>query len=95
MRAAGIPYEQGVGAAGENDRDPRAEHDPRGVGLGKKGQALGEHIARLEIGNHEDIGAPRDWGDDLLDRRRLRAYRVVEREWRYFGHRATGTLSAP
>src|SRR5215471_16901771 len=33
-----------VGAAGENDRHARAEHDARCVGVGEKRQALGEHV---------------------------------------------------
>ena len=43
-------------------------------------EALGQHVAGLEIGHDQHVGAPGDRRDDLLDRRRLGADRVVERQ---------------
>ena len=70
----------GVGAAGENDRHARAEHDAGGVRPGEKRQALGEHVAGFEIGHDQHVGASGDRRIDLLDLRGLEADRVVERE---------------
>ena len=69
-----------VGAAGQDDRHARAEHDAGGVGAGQEGQALGQHVAGLEVGHDQHVGAPGDRRDDVLDRRRLEADRVVERQ---------------
>ena len=69
-----------IGARGQNDRHPRAQHDPGGIGVGQERQLLGEHVARLEIGHQEYVGIARDLRADALDGRRLFADRVVERE---------------
>ena len=58
----------------------RAEHDAGRVGAGEERQALREHVAGLEVGHDQHVGAARDRRVDLLDRRRLEADRVVERE---------------
>ena len=58
----------------------RAEHDAGRVGAGQERQALGEHVARFEVGHDEHVGPARDRRVDLLDLRRLQADRVVERE---------------
>ena len=71
---------QRVGAARQNDRHTRAEHDSGSIGLGEKRQALGKHVPRLKIGGHEDIGAPGNQGHELLDHRGLRTDRIVERQ---------------
>ena len=49
-----------VGPAREDDRDPRPEHQARGVRLGQEGQVLGQHVAGLEIRDQKDVGAPGD-----------------------------------
>ena len=53
---------------------------PAAVGARQERQALREHVAGLEIGHDQHVRAPRDRRHDLLDRRRLGADRVVERE---------------
>ena len=53
---------------------------PGGVRIGEERQALGEHVAGFEVRNDEHVRASGDRGYDLLDRRRLRADRIVERE---------------
>ena len=58
----------------------RAEDDPGGIRVGEERQALGEHVARLQVGHDQHVGAARDRRDDLLDRRGLRADRIVERQ---------------
>src|SRR4051794_40676103 len=34
------------------------QHDPGGIRIGQKGQALGEHVASLEIRDDKDVGLP-------------------------------------
>ena len=53
---------------------------PAASAPGEERQALGEHIASFEVGNDEHVRTSGDGGYDLLDRRRLRTDRVVERE---------------
>ena len=43
-----------VGATREHDRHARAEDDPGRLRLGQVFELLGEHVARLEIGHHQD-----------------------------------------
>ena len=66
--ARGKPRELRVGAAGQDDRHAGAEHDAGGVGAGQERQALGQHVAGLEIGHDQHVGAAGDRRDDLLDR---------------------------
>ena len=49
-----------VGAAGQDDRHLRAEDDPGGIRIGEERQALGEHVARLEVRHDQHIGAACD-----------------------------------
>ena len=79
-RAAGNPRPDAVGAAGQDDRHPGAEHEPGAVGIGEEAELLGEDVAGLEIGNEQDVRIARDLRPDALDLRRLRADRVVERQ---------------
>ena len=67
-----------VGAAGEHDRHPRAEHDARAVGAGEVLQLLGEHVAGLDVRHHQDVGPARHRRADALGARRVLADRVVE-----------------
>ena len=69
-----------VGAAREDDRHPRAEHDARGIRAGEERQALRQHVAGLEIRHDQHVGAAGHGRVDLLDLHRLEADRVVERE---------------
>ena len=70
----------GVGARGQDDRHPRAENEPGGIGLGEKDEVLGQHVAGFEIGHDEDLGAAGDLGLDALDPRRLGIDGIVEGE---------------
>ena len=79
-RAGGEAAQKRVGPARQNDRHARPEHNSRGVRFGEEGQALGEHVAGFEVRNDQHVRASGDRGYDLLDRRRLRADRIVERE---------------
>ena len=79
-RAGGHPGADIVGPAGQDDRHPRAEHDAGGVGVGHERQVLGQHVAGLEIGHHQDLRLARHRRDDALDPRGLRADRVVQRQ---------------
>ena len=58
----------------------RAQHDAGGIGAGQERQALGQHVAGLEIGHDQHVGPAGDRRDDVLDRRRLRADGIVERQ---------------
>src|SRR5271166_2336256 len=58
----------------------RAKHNSRGVRFGQERQALGEHVAGFEVRNDEHVRVSGDRRYDLLDRSRLRADRIVERE---------------
>ena len=78
--AGGQPGDRRVGPAGEDDRHAGAEHDAGGIGIGQEGQALGEHVAGLEIRNDEDIGLPGHRRLDLLDLRGTEIDGVVERQ---------------
>ena len=69
-----------IGPARQDDRHARAEHDAGGIRVGQEGQALGQHVAGLEIGHDEHVGLPGDRRDDLLDLRRAEIDGVVERE---------------
>src|SRR5262245_26213879 len=42
-----------VGAAGQDDRHARAEHEARAVSVGQKTELLRQHVTGLEIGNEE------------------------------------------
>jgi hypothetical protein len=70
-----------VRPAGEDDRHLGAKHDSRGVGVGKEGQALSQHVAGLKIWNHQDLRLTRDRRFDTLNPRGLGADRIVEGEW--------------
>ncbi|MNQ99874.1 hypothetical protein D3C85_1156260 [compost metagenome] len=56
----------------------RAQHDAGGIRPGEERQALGEHVAGLQIGHHQYVGAPGHWRVDPLDLRRLQADRIVQ-----------------
>ncbi len=80
-------------AAGrQDDRDPGAQHNARGVGLRKEGQIFGQHVAGLQVGNDENLSAPCDWRFDALDFRGFRIDGIVEGE-RAVEH-AAGYLAA-
>src|SRR5258708_16710240 len=44
-----------VGAAGEDDGHPGAEHDACAIGRREIGKLLGEHVPRLKIRAHENV----------------------------------------
>jgi hypothetical protein len=52
-----------VGAAREDDRDARAEHDAGAVGLGEEAEELRQNVGGLEIGASRMSGSPAtsDW----------------------------------
>ena len=56
-----------VGAARQDDRHPRAEDDAGTIGVGQERELLGEHVARLEIRNEQDVGIACDLRDDAFD----------------------------
>ena len=56
-RAGGEARQQRVRAAGEDDRDARAQHDASGIRAGEKGQAFRQHVAGLEVGHDQHVGA--------------------------------------
>ena len=78
--ARGEAGDRRVGPARQDDRNPGAEHDAGRVGIGQEGQALGEHVARLEVRDDEDIGQSGDRRLDVLDLRRPEIDGVVERQ---------------
>ena len=49
-----------VGPARQDDRHAGAEHDAGRIRIGQEGQALGQHVAGLEIGHDEHVGLPGD-----------------------------------
>src|SRR3954454_1316726 len=79
--AGGEPRQQRVGAAGQDDRHTRAEYDTGGIRVRQERQALGQHVASLEVRNHEHVRSPCDRRYDPLDRCRFRTDRVIKREW--------------
>ena len=78
--AGGEACDGRVGPAGQDDRHAGAEHDAGGIGVGKEGQALGQHVAGLEIGHDEHVGLTGDGRLDVLDLRGAKIDRVVERK---------------
>ncbi len=68
------------GARGQDDRHARAEDDSRSVRLGEKGEVLGQHVAGLEVGHDQDLGAACDRGVDALDLGRFGTDGIVEGE---------------
>ena len=91
-RARGQSRGHRVGAAGQDDRHARTEHDARGIGVGHEAQALGQHVAGLQVGHHQDVGLPGDRRRDLLDPGRAQVDGVVQRQ-RPVEH-AAGDLAA-
>ncbi|CAM2147852.1 hypothetical protein PT2222_10312 [Paraburkholderia tropica] len=79
-RATADTRAHGIGAAREDDGHARAEHDARRFRAREKGELLGEHVARFEVGHEQDVGVARDWRRDALDARGFGADRVVEGE---------------
>jgi hypothetical protein len=45
-----------VGAAGKNGGHARAEHDARELCAAKIFKLLGQHVAALKIGHHQNVG---------------------------------------
>ena len=78
--AARDPRAHAVGAAGQDDRHARAEHQPGAVGVRQEAELLGQDVAGLEVRRQQDVGIAGDLRVDALDSRRLLADRVVERE---------------
>jgi hypothetical protein len=69
-----------VGAAGQHDGHPRAEHDAGGVGVGEVLELLGHHVAGLQVRQQQDVSPARHRGVDLLGARGVFADGVVEGE---------------
>ena len=65
-----------VGAAGQRNGQSRAHHKSGAAGTGQVFELLGQHVGVFQVGRHQDVGAPRHAGFDVLDARRtLRATR--------------------
>src|SRR5689334_6245849 len=58
--AGGEPGQQRIGAAGQDDRHARAEYDAGGIRMRQERQALGQHVASLEVRNDQHIRSPCD-----------------------------------
>ena len=56
-----------VRTAGEDRRHAGAEHDTGQLRAAKIYKLLDQHVAALEIGNHEDVGLAGDGRDQLFD----------------------------
>src|SRR6188508_2773510 len=56
-----------VGPARQDDRHPCAEDEARTVGVGEERELLGEHVARLEIRDEEDVGIAGNLRGDAFD----------------------------
>ena len=69
-----------VGPARQDDRHPRPEHDPGRIRIGQEGQALGQHVAGLEVGDDKHVGLPGNRRSDVLDLGRAEIDGVVEGE---------------
>jgi hypothetical protein len=52
------PRHARIGAAGQDDRHPRAQHDAGRIGAGQEGQALGEHVAGFQVGTISTLARP-------------------------------------
>ena len=51
-----------VGATGEDDRNPRPEHDAGKLRTAQIFKLLGQHVAAFEVRNHQDVGLTRNRG---------------------------------
>ena len=58
-----------VGPAGQDDRHACAQHDAGGIRARQERQALGQHVAGLEVRHDQHVGPAGDRRDDVLDRR--------------------------
>ena len=79
-RAGPQPCQRPVGAACQNDRHARAEHDAGHLRFREILELLRQHVAGLEVRHHEDVGTAGDRRDDPLGLGRLRRDRIVEGE---------------
>ena len=61
----------GVGTAGEDRGNARAEHDAGELRAAEVLKLLGEHVAAFEIGHDQDVGLSGDGRNELLDVWRL------------------------
>ena len=59
-RATGDSGANPVGATCQDDRHPRAQNETGAVGVRQEAELLGEHVARLEVRNQEDVGIAGD-----------------------------------
>src|ERR1039458_10360436 len=66
-RATGEPRFRRIGATGEDARHAAAEHDSGQLGAAQIFKLLSQHVAALQIGDHEDVGLAGDGRDQLLD----------------------------
>ena len=69
-----------VGAAREDDRHACADDDSRADRAAQVHELLREHVAALEIGDHQDVGRAGDVGHDALGARSGGRHGVVESE---------------
>ena len=90
--ATGNPRPHAVGPAGQDDRHPRAEHQPGAVGIGQEAELLGQDVAGFEIRREKNVGIAGDLRVNALGFGGLLADRVVERQWAV--ENAAGDLSA-
>ncbi len=79
-RAGGKTRRARVGTARQDDRHARAQHDAGRVGVRQEGQALRQHVAGLEVGHHEHVGATGHRRRDPLHPGGAQIDRVVEGE---------------
>src|SRR4029453_19308680 len=80
-RAAGDPGANRIGSPCQDDRNICAQNETGAVGVRQEAELLGEHVARLEVRNQEDVGIAGDLGHNALYLGGLCANGVVERQW--------------
>src|SRR6476469_1179434 len=89
--AAGIGIEDGdsagghsrayrIRARGQDDRHARPENNSGSICVCEEYQIFREHVAGLEVGNDEDLGATRDFGFDAFNLNGFGIDGVVEGE---------------
>ena len=77
-RAAGDLRPDAVGAARQDDRHARAQHEAGGVGVGEERQQFGEDVARLQVWRQQDVRVAGD--PDILIAPDLEAGNILAKQ---------------
>jgi hypothetical protein len=59
-RAKCLACERAIGAAGQHDRYPRPQGNPRHIRTSEIYKLLCHHVARFKVGGYQDVSTPGD-----------------------------------